>query len=140
MKNLLRNSLAVLLSAIILVSSTGVVLAAHSCFSKHGTEVSLFVHKGCCSTEKSTCHSIHSEESAFKRECCQLKISYHKVDVSSPVVKNFSLPDLTLFSTPLFNFSSEKFDDRSSSCTFNKAPPLLTGGLSFLYSTHLLKI
>lgn len=83
MKSFFRNSLAVILSAIMLVSSTGVVLGAHSCFSKHGTEVSLFVHKGCCSAEKSTCHSKHSEESAFTMECCQLKITYHKVDVSS---------------------------------------------------------
>ncbi len=126
MKSRFSKIVSVFLGAIILISSNGIVLASHNCFSKPGTEVSLFEHKGCCSKGKKNCHAIPVKETAFTKKCCQLTISFHQADVSSLLVKtslihvdyftqNFSIPNL-LFSK---NYSETLF--------FKKTPPKPAG-------------
>lgn len=140
MNKRIKNSVAVFLSVIILVSSTGVVLAAHNCFSKAETEVSLFRHKGCCSNEKKDCHSKPQKENSFTKKCCQLKITYHKIDVSSPLVKFSSVSDLKLLPVKQISFSPIIFSTDISSCFLNKAPPFIRAGVSLLHSIHTLQI
>ena len=137
MKKHFRNSIAFFLAFIILVSTTGVVVAAHSCLSKHETQVSLFSHKGCCSGDKLKCHSATKKETGFSNECCKLIISYHKVDVSTTLVKSFPLPDFRLFTSSPLQFSVKPIVAIKTPENF---PPLLITGVSFLHSIHLLRI
>lgn len=83
MKSRLNKIVAIILGVVILISSNGLVLASHSCFSKSETDVSLFSHKGCCSNKMKNCHSLPAQENAFTKKCCELRISFHQVDVSS---------------------------------------------------------
>ena len=126
MKARLKKFISLLLGVIITISSGGVVVASHSCLKKPGTEVSLFQHKGCCSKGKKNCHSASSPGQAFTKKCCQLTVSFHKVDVSSlPVKKNFIHADVFIRNfavqntIALQNYSAKLFQ--------NKAPPKLAG-------------
>lgn len=78
----LRKVFSVVLTLSILLSSSGVVLAVHTCFSKFHRNVSLFQDgSSCCSKQKTNCHKTPDE--AVSKACCELKFSYHKVDISS---------------------------------------------------------
>jgi len=139
MKKHIRNKIALILSVIILVSSNGVVLSAHSCFSSHVTKISLFGHKGCCSGEKKKCDTNPSSENTFHKSCCSFAVTYHRVDVSSPVVKigNFSCP--SLFPEHIISFSRISFL-RSFVLKNTQTPPLIAAGTDRLHAISLLKI
>jgi hypothetical protein len=139
MKSRTKNILSIFLSLVVLVSSNGIVVAAHNCFSQHKTEVSLFSKK-CCSKEKEQCHSKPAMEDTFAKKCCELKITYHKVDVKAPLVKNASIQHLNLFSNPISFSSPSFFSDNISISSFNKAPPCIRSGVALLHSIGLLQI
>ncbi len=137
-----KNTIALLLSVAILVSSNGIVLAAHTCFSKAETKVSLFKATGCCSTEKlndlNEHHADGCHDSIGPKKCCQLSLSFHKVDVSSTVLKlnNFhhQLP------SSAFSFFSFRGSEKSSRAFFhNKLPPSNSGRI-LLTKISLLQI
>ena len=138
MKPSIQKLISVFLGLIILVSSTGVVLASHSCFSKPGTDVSLFSHKGCCSKGKMNCHADPQKETSFSKKCCQLKITFHKVDVSSILLKSNLVQADCLplaFSTIDFSFTNNFSETR----LLNKAPPK-PAGRELLTAISLLQI
>ena len=126
MKSRLKNIVAFFLGVIILLSSNGIVLATHSCFSRPGTQVSLFSHKGCCSKGKKDCHRIPAGENTFTKKCCQLKISFHKVDVSSFLSKaNLIHVDAI---AQHFSISDFPFSKNYTELLFiNKSPPKPAG-------------
>ena len=140
MKSRSKNILSVFLSLAVLISTNGIVVAAHNCFSQHKTEVSLFSKK-CCSKEKEQCHAKPvTKENTFTKKCCELKITYHKVDVKIPLVKNVSIQHLNLFSNHTLYFSFPSFPDNIPSSSINKAPPYIFSGVTLLHSIGLLKI
>jgi hypothetical protein len=139
MKSRYRNILSVFLSLVVFVSSNGVVVAAHNCFSNHKAEVSLFEGK-CCSREKEKCHSKPVIEHTFTKKCCELKVSYHKVDVKTPVFKSISIQSQNLFSHELLFSAVSSFSGCSFSTDFNKAPPFISSGVSLLHSICTLQI
>ncbi len=137
--NLAKRFLAFFLSLVIFISSGGVVLAVHYCSKKTTKEVSFFQHNSCCSKKSSVCKKNIPDE-FLKKKCCELKISYHKVDVSSLFYK---LQQLNIESKAVDNFSETKVAKEPAflSSTFcNKAPPFYTGGKTFLYFSQLLLI
>jgi hypothetical protein len=140
MKSSFKKSVAILVSVIVLISSNGLELAAHNCFSQHGTEVSLFKHTGCCSKEEKNCHSNPVKDKSFEKKCCELKITYHKVDVSSPSVRTPEVPYSNLFFSDLLFSSSFNSLNYFSSQPFNKPPPLICSGFSLLLSIQKLTI
>jgi hypothetical protein len=122
-----RKYISALVAVVILISSNGIVLATHSCFSKAETKVSLFSHKGCCSQKKKNCHSTtHSSEKKISSNCCRLTISYHKSDVNS-IVKHAFSTELNFF--PVQNIHASLFSPDFFYSTFylNKVPPKLSG-------------
>ncbi len=139
MKSRFKNIVSIFLSLVVLVSSNGIVVAAHNCFSEHKTEVSLSTIK-CCSKEKETCHSKPAAENAFTKKCCDLKITYHKVNVNTPLAKTISIQQLNLFSTELLFSSVLIFFQNISASVFNKAPPRIHSGVSLLLSIGTLQI
>ncbi len=139
MKSRFKNIVSIFLSLVVLVSSNGIVVASHNCFSQHKTEVSLF-EKKCCSKGKEQCHSKPVTENAFAKKCCDLKITYHKIDVKTPLAKTISIQQLNLFPAELLFSSVLLFSQNISASFFNKAPPLIHSGVSLLLSIGTLQI
>ena len=138
MKRKLNKALAIFLGVIVLISSSGVVLASHQCFSKPETDVSLFSHNGCCSKKKKKCHALPVCEKAFAKKCCQLTITFHKIDVSS-IDHKVNILSLTSFALPVpFNREVNAKGVRQS-CFLNKAPPKPAGRI-LLTNISLLQI
>ena len=137
MKSRTKHILAFFLAFTILISSSGVVVAMHTCLSSSKKQVSLFEHRGCCSKSNKGCHK--SPSTGLKVKCCELSISYHKIDLNASVLKyDFSLT-ADLISEPFSK--AEIFSDNAVfSVVSNKAPPQLRGGTDFLYGIHRLLI
>ena len=134
----IKNSLAIFLGVVILISSNGIVLASHSCSVKPGTDVSLFEHKGCCSNGKMNCHADYPGINSLTKKCCQLTITFHKVDVSSSVIKTDF--DHVIFLAQDFSTHTLSFSKNYSETHFiNKAPPK-PAGRKLLTSISLLQI
>jgi hypothetical protein len=106
MKKGLRTFLSVLLAASVLYASTGVVIASHICLKNKKSDISLFESKSCCKNHDKGCGPVPVN----KKNCCQLSISYHKLEVNS----------VTKISTEVSGFS------------FSVAYPVSIPGLSFL--------
>jgi len=137
MKSRAKHILAFFLAFTILISSSGVVLAMHTCLSSSKKQVSLFEHRGCCSKSNKGCHK--SPSTGLKAKCCELSISYHKIDLNASVLKyDFSLT-ADLISEP-FSKAAIFSDNAVFSVVSNKAPPQLRGGTDFLYGIHRLLI
>ena len=139
MKSRSKNIISVFLALIVFVSSNGIVVAAHNCFSGHKTEVSLF-EKECCTKGKEKCHSKPAEENTFTKKCCELKITYHKIDVKTPLAKTSSIGHFNFFPTQLLFSSASLFPGDIFSFVFNKAPPLIHPGNALLISISTLQI
>jgi hypothetical protein len=135
-----RNIFSVILSVIVLVSSNGIVLASHSCISKHETEVSVFRISGCCSKDKTNCHSRLSGEIVMTKKCCQLNLTFHRVDVSSPVYKIQPVRSFKMYAKELVGFPVSVFFSEEAPFSFIKITPVIQSGSSFLHSIRLLRI
>lgn len=136
----LKNRIiAFILALVVFISSGGVVLAVHYCSKKTNKEVSLYNDHSCCSQKSKSCDSKNKDH-LFKNKCCDLKVTYHKIDISS-IFSEIQPLILTcnLFSD--FNFQSYLFPSAFYFCQLtNKAPPFYTGGKSFLHISQLLLI
>jgi len=139
MKKHFKKRIALLLSVIVLVSSNGIVVSAHSCFSSHSTEVSFFNQDNCCSKEKKKCHSKPVDENTIRKSCCNIVVTFHRLDISSQVVKTTALNFTDSFSSVLFSGSLPALRNFCSLFE-SKAPPLIRAGVSLLHSIHTLKI
>lgn len=137
MKIRMKHILAFFLAFTILISSSGVVVAMHTCLSSSKKQISLFEHKGCCSKSNKGCHKTSS--TGLKAKCCELSISYHKIDVNASVLKYEISLSADLISEP-FNTTTFFSDNTLFSVISNKAPPQLRGGTDFLYGIHRLLI
>ena len=137
--SLSKRIFAFLLAMVIFISSGGVVLAVHYCSKKSNKEISLFSNNSCCSKKSSHCDKKNST-SSLKKKCCDLKVSYHKVDISSTISDSyhFDLHELVIenFRTELRFFLSSLPTGEIS----NKAPPFFRGGISFLHISNALLI
>ncbi|MBP6401104.1 MAG: hypothetical protein KA492_01155 [Bacteroidia bacterium] len=137
MKKSIRTFFSFILAFSILISSSGVVLAVHTCFSSSKTQISLFHPKGCCSKPSKSCHKLPA--SGFKSKCCELKISYHRIEVNADAVHHAFPVTIAEIDLPLFSSAVSPVVSIPSN-TFNKAPPEILTGTSFLYSIHRLLI
>jgi hypothetical protein len=140
MKQVLKRSFACLLAFVVLVSSSGVVVAAHTCLSESKTDVSLFQAKGCCASHEKACTEPVRNGTHLVGKCCQLTISLHKINVTVSSVKTqSSSPDATVISIPAGQAPS-LFSANVLSSFFNKAPPDRISGVAFLHLTGSLLI
>ncbi len=125
-----KRILAIVLATVVFVSSGGVVLAVHICSKNSSKEVSLFSNQTCCS-KKAPCSNSDAPKN-FKKNCCNLKITYHKVDISSINSEVIPLP-VHVINVDAFNFENAFVQQVIlKSVLTNKAPPFFTGGKSFL--------
>src|SRR4051812_30656752 len=94
MRTVFNKALSVFLALVILIATAGAVVTTHVCtFSKKAT-VSLYQHRGCCSEDgqrKST-----SNDTAIDKKCCNVTVSYYKVEVPSGIRK-VALPFTNFF-------------------------------------------
>ena len=75
---MVRRILATVLAFLVLVSTTGVVLATHSCRAGTQRSVSLFEGKNCCSEENTTCEKGASHRDHLVSRCCVTEYTYHR--------------------------------------------------------------
>lgn len=135
MSRYLTKFISVFLIAATLFASTGVVIASHICSSKKTTDVSLFQHKGCCSKKDKDCTSSTASSIGFRKNCCQLSVSYNKLNVNS-VQKNGAL-----HSDIIAPAAKPSFQKKCSLIkTFVRKAEYQSGGLDFLLRIHLLLI
>jgi hypothetical protein len=126
-----KRFIALCLALVVFISSGGVVMAVHYCSKQANKEVTLFKNNTCCSKNSSACESFPASKS-LKKKCCDLKVTYHKIDISTVfsekvtpdvqalIVIDF-LNNFSFFAPPVYNSSLA-----------NKAPPFFTGGRTFL--------
>ena len=112
-------------------------MAMHTCLSSSKKQVALFEHKGCCSKSGKGCHKTPTTR--LKAKCCELSISYHKIDLNASVLKYEVSLSADQISEP-FNTTIFFSDNGLYSVVSNKAPPQLRGGTDFLYGIHRLLI
>lgn len=125
-----KRILAIVLATVVFVSSGGVVLAVHICSKNSSKEVSFFSNETCCS-KKTSCSNSDFQK-ILKKNCCNLKITYHKVDISSINSEVAPLP-IHVIDVSHFNFENAFVQQVIlKSVLTNKAPPFFTGGKSFL--------
>lgn len=139
MKKGIKSFISLLLAASVLISSTGVVIASHVCLKKGQADVSFFQSKSCCSKHHSSCSPVP----VVKKKCCQLSVSYHKLELNS-IVKvasashGISIPVLDAVVTPQ---TSSAF---LNTFQLTDDPPgnlkQIPGSKTFLHSIHLLLI
>jgi len=138
MKKQFKNIITLLLASAVLFASTGVVIASHICTSSKKSDVAFFENKGCCSKDSKPCTSFPTAPNSLKGNCCQLNISYHKIDVSS-VQKTFS--PVTIYYFPVKDIIALPLPGQTFfPAPANQNPDYRTGGKPFLFSIHSLLI
>jgi hypothetical protein len=135
----LKNILSFFLAVLILFSSTGIVIASHICIKSKKTDVFLFKAKGCCSKMQGECSSLPASAEQFKNHCCQLSISYVKLDVTS-LQKSFSAASGIIIPVEQFTFSNLYSSPCFQSCFNIHDPDIASGGKNFLLDIHRLLI
>ena len=105
----LKKITAFLIAVTVLVSSSGIALAIHTCLPTSLKKVSLFQEEACCSDEKDSCDPCGHDANSFDSSCCSSEVVYSKVaspflaqksqDFVSPavVLHSFSIPDKISF-------------------------------------------
>jgi hypothetical protein len=139
MKKEFKTFLSILLAASVLFASTGIVIASHICLKKQIADVSLFESKGCCAMHHERCSTIP----VVKKKCCQLSVSYHKLELNT---ETKSPTTFTKISIPGFviDVPSPVLSSLANTFTSSDDPPvslrLLPGSKNFLFSIRLLLI
>ena len=130
-----KNITAFLLAVLILVSGSGVVFSQHRCSYDGATEVTLFERtKGCCSTGSAIpCNN----NEGLKSNCCQLKITYNKVQIVSSPAQNHVLVDGDFPVTSLLSFSFFKHPFESFS-PISSDPPISENPLYSTFCQYLI--
>ena len=119
-----KKIIACLIAVTVLVSSSGVALAIHTCLPTSSKKISLFSEAGCCSKEKDSCDPCGHDVKSFGKSCCSSEVVYTKIaspfltqksqDIVSPSVSNhsFSIPDKIIFSNCAFSPKTVLLPDR----------------------------
>lgn len=135
MKRRLAKFISFFLIGATIFASTGVVIASHVCSTLKKSDVSLFENKGCCGKNGKHCSSIPSQQKSIKKNCCQLSISYHKLNVSSTLQTGqtdvIAFPQETAFAFVQTQTLVKKITPRSE---------YKSGGIELLLRLHLLLI
>src|SRR5690349_8314534 len=133
MKKGFKIVLSCLLAASVLFASTGVVIASHVCLKKNKSDISFFESKSCCSKHDKSCSKVP----VLKSKCCQLSISYHKLEVKSAVKSSSSLENISISVTDA-EIAYPEFSSFEKPLSSSDHPPanlrLLPGSKSFLHS------
>ena len=109
MKKIRINFLIYFISASILISGNGIVLAIHTCMSSSSKDISFFKDPSCCSKKDKSCNSDcdkNKHENSFSSKCCTSEVAYHKINAPFLPQKSLSIPSINLITLPLFSFKS----------------------------------
>lgn len=107
MKKSRFNFLIYFITASILISGNGVVLAIHTCMTSSSKDISFFNEPACCSKNDKSCNSDCNKgkhENALASKCCTSELAYHKMNAPFLPQKSPSIPSINLISTPLFSY------------------------------------
>ena len=89
MKISCRKFLSIFMVLTLLLATNGVVLIVHTCLVSNTTDVSLFQKNGCCGGEEFPC-GTSAEISFFKDKCCDLKVTYSKIESPGSLTIEFN--------------------------------------------------
>jgi len=139
MKKGFKIFLSIVLAASVLFASTGVVIASHICLKKNKSDISLFESKSCCKSHNKSCSPVP----VIKKKCCQLSVSYHKLEVNS-VAKSASALDEISIPVLVADITAPGLRSLQNTIPFTKVlygnQRQIPGSKNFLYSIHLLTI
>ncbi|CAN5584408.1 hypothetical protein BH11BAC1_BH11BAC1_29170 [soil metagenome] len=143
MKKGFIHFLSFLLSASVLFASTGIVIASHVCHESQQSDVTFFERQGCCSDMLENCGAFPAPSNQIKGNCCELTITYHKLEVFSPG-KISLLPVIVSFPVGQ-SFLQNSYLNRAAVLVSNPedTPGVLKlkpGTKNFLHSIHTLLI
>lgn len=143
MKKWFTYFLSFLLAASVLFASTGVVIASHICHESKKADITLFESHGCCSDLASKCESLPASQGQLKKNCCELNISYHKLELLT--LGKISLKQgLTYLPVEQIQFQNTIAQSNETFSIIPENPSgvqkLKPGTKNFLYSVHTLLI
>ncbi len=114
-------------------------MAVHYCSMKASKEISLFQDNSCCSDKEKICEK-NSTEKVQTKKCCDLKVTYHKVDIST-IFSGIDHSDIQVPALDYFSFNLDAIKTAFfNSILSNKAPPFFSGGKTFLILSQLFLI
>lgn len=109
MKKIRINFLIYFITASILISGNGIVLAIHTCLSSSSKDISFFKEPSCCSKNDKSCNSDcnkNKHKDSLASKCCTSEIAYHKINAPFLTQKSLSIPSINLICLPLFSFNT----------------------------------
>ena len=109
MKKFRHHFLIYFITASILISGNGIVLAIHTCLSSVCTDVSFFKESSGCSKRNKSCSSDcnkNKEKKTLTLKCCTSEVAYHKINAPFLPQKALSVPSINLISLPIFSFNA----------------------------------
>ena len=139
MKSLLKRSVCLWLSLVVLLGSVGLTVSEHICLTS-GKILLSFQQKEdpCTKHAKSDCEKP-SSELAFKKKCCEFKLDQHKLEqAAQQKLTQFAFVWVLPQSTFLPVFPTVLQTEQQVLTYTNSSPPLY--GKDLLYSLHLLRV
>ena len=139
MKTLLKSSVCLWLSFMVLFSSVGLTVSEHICLTSGKVLLSYQQKEDPCTKHAKTDCEKPSPELAFKKKCCEFKLDQHKLELASQVkFTQFSFawiaPQITF--SPVFPTVLQT--EQAVLQYTNSSPPLY--GKDLLYSLHILRV
>ena len=139
MKSLLKRSVCLWLSLMVLLGSVGLTVSEHICLTS-GKVLFSFQQKEdpCTKHAKSNCEK---PESGFvlKKKCCEFKLDQHKLEQAAhQKLTQFAFVWITPESTFLPVSPTVLQTDQQVLTYTNSSPPLY--GKDLLYSLHILRV
>ena len=108
MKKIRNNFLIYFITASVLISGNGIVLAMHTCLSSASKDISFFNEPPCCSKKNKSCNSdLHKgkHENVVASKCCTSEVAYHKINALFLPQKSLSIPSFNLICFSLFSYN-----------------------------------
>ena len=107
MKKVRNNFLIYFITASVLISGNGIVLAIHTCLSSASKDISFFKEPPCRSKKNKSCNSECNKskhENTVASKCCTSEVAYHKINTLFLPQKSLSIPSINLICPPLFSY------------------------------------
>ena len=139
MKSLLKRSVCLWLSLVVLLGSVGLTVSEHICLTSGKVLLSYQQKEDPCAKHaKSECEKP-SSELAFKKKCCEFKLDQHKLEqAAQQKLTQFAFTWITPQSTFSPVFPTVLQTEQQVLTYTNSSPPLY--GKDLLYSLHLLRV
>jgi len=139
MKSLLKRSVCLWLSLLVLLGSVGLTVSEHICLTSGKVLLSYQQKEDPCAKHAKSACEKPAPELAFKKKCCEFKLDQHKLEQAAhQKLTHFAFTWITPQSTFSPVFPTVLQTEQQVLTYTNSSPPLY--GKDLLYSLHLLRV